>query len=97
MVSHLNELGAAFTSATSVLFTGTLSGMVDKKYLKEYRCPACKKLLAKGTLSSNEDLLEVKCRGCSTICIFKGEDAEIVKERSRLLKKGIIPDSDLKK
>jgi hypothetical protein len=45
-------------------------------------------------MSSHDDILEVKCRGCGTICIFQGEHAEIVKERSRLIKDGIIKDSN---
>lgn len=67
---------------------------LDKKYLREYRCPSCRKLLAKGYLIHKDDMLEVKCRGCSTICFFQGEDAEIIEKRSIFFKKGLIPDPD---
>lgn len=67
---------------------------IDSKYLREYRCPTCHKLLAKGYLFHKEDVLEVKCRGCATICLFKGADAEIIEKRSELLKQGLIPDSE---
>lgn len=67
---------------------------IDSKYLREYRCPTCHKLLAKGYLFHKDDVLEVKCRGCSTIHLFKGEDAEIIEKRSELLKKGLIPDTE---
>lgn len=67
---------------------------IDSKYLREYRCPTCHKLLAKGYLFHKDDVLEVKCRGCSTICLFKGEDAEIIQKRSELLKQGLIPDTE---
>ncbi|MBI2013192.1 MAG: Com family DNA-binding transcriptional regulator, partial [Candidatus Colwellbacteria bacterium] len=73
------------------------AGEVEKKYLREYRCPACHKLLAKGQLNHRDDLLEVKCRGCSTICLFQGEDAEIIEKRSIFLKQGLIPDPDKSK
>src|SRR3989344_2491678 len=68
---------------------------IDKKYLREYRCQTCQKLLAKGQLKHKEDVLEVKCRGCSNICLFSGEDAEIIKKRSVLLKQGLIPDTEV--
>lgn len=78
------------------LLTMMLGAMqVDQKYLREYRCPTCHKLLAKGNLKHKDDILEVKCRGCSTICLFKGEDAEIISKRSILLKEGKIPDTDI--
>lgn len=70
---------------------------ISPKYLKVYRCPSCHKLLAKGHLMHKDDILEVKCRGCSTICLFKGEDADILEKRSELLKEGLIPDPDLQK
>lgn len=68
--------------------------VVDKKYLREYRCPSCHKLLAKGTLFALGEFLEVKCRGCHTVCVFKGEDVGIVTERARLIKEGIIKTED---
>jgi len=67
---------------------------VDRKYLREYRCPSCHKLLAKGYLHQTQSFLEVKCRNCSTICIFQGEDAENISKRSELLKQGLVPDTD---
>jgi phage FluMu protein Com len=67
---------------------------VDPKFLKEYRCPDCHKLLCKGFLNDKLSALEVKCRGCGRMCLFSGEDREIVKERSVLIKQGLIPDTD---
>ena len=69
--------------------------MIDPKYLKEYRCPDCNKLLCKGVLTSGQSVLEVKCRNCHRLCLFTGEDAEIVSHRSVLIKQGLIPDTDL--
>lgn len=68
---------------------------INKKYLREYRCQTCQKLLAKGQLNHKEDVLEVKCRGCSNVCLFQGEDAEIIEKRSVLLKQGLIPDTEV--
>lgn len=68
---------------------------MDQRFLKEYRCKNCNKLLCKGSLSGSETFLEVKCRGCGLICVFHGEDAEIVINRSVLIKQGLIPDTDL--
>ena len=68
--------------------------MVDSKYLTEYRCPACRKLLCKGYLRDDSSVLEVKCRGCGKVVQFTGADAEIVKERSVLITQGLIPDTD---
>jgi len=68
--------------------------MIDNKFLKEYRCQDCNKLLCKGYLSGSESALEVKCRGCGRLCVFYGEDAEIVTHRSVLIKHGLIPDTD---
>ena len=68
--------------------------MIDSKYLTEYRCPDCHKLLCKGLLSDNASILEVKCRGCGKLAQFTGEDAHIVKERSVLIAQGLIPDTD---
>lgn len=75
-------------------FLGWIGQVIDKKYLREYRCPSCNKLLAKGFLSHKDSVLEVKCRNCATICLFQGEDAEIVEKRAEFLKKGIVPDTD---
>jgi phage FluMu protein Com len=69
-------------------------GTIDPKYLTEYRCPDCHKLLCKGMLSGSENILEVKCRGCGRICQFQGDDANIVMHRSVLIKHGLIPDTD---
>lgn len=68
--------------------------MIDPKYLQEYRCDDCNKLLCKGYLSNVLSTLEVKCRGCGKICFFQGEDADIVSTRSVLIKQGLIPDTD---
>lgn len=68
---------------------------IDPKFLKEYRCPNCHKLLCKGYLQDSNSVLEVKCRGCARICTFVGEDRVIVKERSVLIRQGLIPDTDV--
>jgi len=39
---------------------------------QEYRCPHCHKLLFKGLLEFSEDAVEVKCRGCGQLNVFKG-------------------------
>ena len=67
---------------------------MDKRFLREYRCKICKKLLCKGYLNTSASALEVKCRGCGNICLFYGEDAEIVSKRADLIKQGLIPDTD---
>ena len=67
---------------------------INPKLLVEYRCHECNKLLCKGFLTGKENVLEVKCRGCGRMCLFYGEDAEIVKQRSVLIKQGLIPDTD---
>ena len=67
---------------------------MDSKYLTEYRCAECNKLLCKGFLKDSESQLEVKCRGCGRIQAFFGEDAHIVKKRSVLIRQGLIPDTD---
>lgn len=67
---------------------------VDPKYLKEYRCTNCHKLLCKGLLNDRNSLLEVKCRNCGKLCLFSGADAEIIKQRSVLISQGLIPDTD---
>jgi phage FluMu protein Com len=41
---------------------------------KEYRCPACDKLLFKGLLVDSE--VEVKCRGCGNLHSFSGVPKE---------------------
>lgn len=67
---------------------------VDPKYLKEYRCPSCRKLLCKGFMNDNESVLEVKCRGCAMLVTFHGNDAEILAHRGILIRQGLIPDTD---
>jgi phage FluMu protein Com len=67
---------------------------IDPKLLKEYRCPVCHKLLGKGHLTHKDDYLEVKCRGCKSICLLSGEHAKILETRAKLLKKGLIPDTE---
>jgi len=78
-------------------FWSILGLNIDPKYLREYRCPNCDKLLAKGSLRHKDDVLEVKCRGCSAIHMFRGEDADIIEKRSVLLREGKIPDPELAK
>ncbi len=68
--------------------------MVDPRYLREYRCPDCNKLLCKGVLHHKDSALEVKCRNCKKICWSTGADAEIVQGRSVLVRQGLIPDTD---
>lgn len=70
---------------------------VERRYLKEYRCPSCNKLLSKGHLSTKDSYLEVKCRGCNTICLFEGEDKEIIQTRAELIKGGVITGYELSK
>ncbi len=41
--------------------------------LKEYRCEQCHKLLFKGVLV--DSTVEVKCKGCHSFSVFKGEPA----------------------
>jgi len=67
---------------------------IDSKFLREYRCPICNKLLAKGYLTQKEDYLEIKCRGCKSICLVSGEHAEILAMRAKLFKKGLIPNTE---
>ncbi len=69
---------------------------IDLKSLPEYRCPDCNKLLCKGFLQGAQSALEVKCRGCGRICLFRGKDAEIIMQRSALIRQGLIPDTDRK-
>ena len=40
----------------------------------EYRCHSCSKLLFKGVLVDSE--VEVKCRGCGSVCTFHGISKE---------------------
>ena len=68
---------------------------MDTSVLCEYRCEHCHKLLCKGFLKDQDSVLEVKCRGCGEICVFTGKDRDIVKQRSVLIKQGLIPDTDL--
>lgn len=44
--------------------------MMSDMVYHEYRCDACHKMLFKGILVDSE--VEVKCRGCGTLCTFKG-------------------------
>lgn len=67
---------------------------MDKKFLREYRCKNCHRLLCKGHLSTVDDALEVKCKSCGRVCFFHGEDAEIVAQRAILIKQGLILDTD---
>lgn len=92
----LQNLHLIHDTLKHAMILGAIVSPIDPKYLREYRCPSCNKLLAKGVLADKDSVLEVKCRGCSTICLFKGEDAEIVKKRSELLKTGVIPDTEEK-
>lgn len=62
--------------------------------LQEYHCKTCGKLLCKGNLTDKENILEVKCRGCHEISTFTGSDADIIKQRSVLIRQGLIPDSE---
>ena len=62
--------------------------------LKEYHCLKCGKLLCKGNLTDQNNILEVKCRGCHQVCFFCGKDADIIKKRSVLIKNGGIPDPE---
>jgi phage FluMu protein Com len=73
----------------------TMEQLAQAKILTEYRCPDCNKLLCKGILQGEGNVLEVKCRGCGKICTFLGQDAQIVRHRSVLIKEGLIPDTDV--
>ncbi|MEZ4180030.1 MAG: hypothetical protein R3B41_00720 [Candidatus Doudnabacteria bacterium] len=68
---------------------------VDRNLFKEYRCPSCNKLLSKGYLGTNDSYLEVKCRGCRTVCLFRGEDKEIIIKRAQMLTGGENIDEDV--
>jgi len=72
-----------------------MNPVLNAKILTEYRCQECHKLLCKGILSGVDNMLEVKCRGCGKVCQFRGQDAQIVRHRSVLIKQGLIPDTDL--
>lgn len=62
--------------------------------LCEYHCKQCGKLLCKGHLTSKDNILEVKCRGCHSLCTFTGNDADIIRLRSALIRNGGIPDPE---
>ena len=47
-------------------------GMHASNYC-EYRCSKCQKLLFKGVLIDSE--VEVKCKGCHALSVFKGVNA----------------------
>lgn len=68
---------------------------LNSRVLVEYRCGDCHKLLCKGILNSVGSMLEVKCRGCKKLCTFYGEDASIIKQRSILIRQGLILDTDI--
>lgn len=68
--------------------------IINPKLLKEYRCPACNKLLAKGIMTQKDDFLEVKCRGCKSMCHFYGEHAKVLIQRAKLIKQGVLPDTE---
>lgn len=70
-------------------------GEVERKYLREYRCPTCNRLLSKGFLKDKDSYLEVMCRICKTVQTFTGEDAEIIQVRHDLIKEGIITGHEL--
>jgi phage FluMu protein Com len=89
---YVQYLDLMIVPAKSFFFLGWAA--IDKKYLREYRCPTCHKLLAKGTLIEKGGALEVKCRGCHTVCLFQGGDADIVRERARLMEEGKISSKD---
>lgn len=63
--------------------------------LVEYHCEKCNRLLCKGTLKDKDNALEVKCRGCRRVCFFQGPDADIIKQRSVLIKNGLMEDPEL--
>jgi phage FluMu protein Com len=89
VVNRAILLSYLYDSSKHALFFGSsLFVAINPKYLREYRCPSCHKLLAKGTMYDDNSVLEVKCRGCHTVCIFHGEDAEIIKKRAQLIKEG---------
>lgn len=67
---------------------------IDKKYLREFRCPNDNKLLAKGFLQDSGSVLEAKCRACGQVNYFQGEEKEILKTRQVLLRQGKIPDTE---
>lgn len=71
-----------------------MNQVLDAKILTEYRCQQCNKLLCKGVLTGKENILEVKCKNCGMVCLFQGQDAQIVMHRSMLIKQGLIPDTD---
>lgn len=69
---------------------------IDPKYLKEYRCPECNKLLCKGIMLLREGtVLEVKCKNCHVLRTFMGPDIEVLQKRAILIKQGLIPDTDI--
>ena len=89
MVNRAILLSYLYDSTKHALFfSSSLAVAIHPKYLREYRCPTCQKLLAKGIMYDNNTVLEVKCRGCHTVCIFHGEDAEIIKKRAQLIEEG---------
>src|SRR3989344_4789676 len=81
-----------FENILKINFWIPFVSMIYSRNLKEYRCPTCNKLLAKGSLKHKDDVLEVKCRGCSGVYLFKGENAEIIEKRSDLPEEELIPN-----
>ncbi len=68
--------------------------ITQRMNLTEYHCKKCNKLLCKGKLTDRFNMLEVKCRGCRRVCFFRGPDSEIIKQRSALIKSGLIQDPE---
>lgn len=62
--------------------------------LKEFHCGKCSKLLCKGILKDKDNFLEVKCKSCGNVQLFRGPDARIIKKRSELICHGLIPDPE---
>ncbi len=67
------------------LYYQSMKVVIDKKYLNEYRCKGCDKLLCKGYLQQVDNYLEVKCRNCKRVCSYGEKDAEIIRVRSVLI------------
>ena len=70
-------------------------GEIDRRLLREYRCPTCDKLLSKGFLKDKDSYLEVMCKNCKKVQFFTGEDAEIIKARHDLINRGVITGHEL--
>ena len=70
--------------------------VTNKKELNEYRCKGCNKLLSRGILHCEEDYLEVKCRNCKRVCVYRGRDADQIKAQSADVKKKPTADKKSK-